>query len=354
MSHHFSASKDYHNLPENQTLSDKDIEEQVKAGNAELFMIQNLSQRQACLAFTACCRYKKKFSFTNLILKFKPTNVVGTCLYYDQDALLCEIFDKYKMSLVGLSMNVMVNHIVAWSQDSIHFSVFEKIIEIMPNHTKKVLHNDKCSGVEDQIYYSHVYNRILNRMLTSQYNIPMKAFELLAQKKFPINHDNANLIINKKHPVFSVLTDRLKNASKVETIKPHIAQHEILISENYGVLQGKLTPEQIKWHKHVMLKELKQDLPIPDYIFRQLKNYPYDNGAHTCVMPDDRTYKWIDKIGKKKPYVLSFINRHFYYDKVKFYQQLNNDINHASENHESGHCKSGDNNLETLRPKMKI
>jgi hypothetical protein len=334
----------------NNFVTQEYIVEQVKAENKKFFKTYPLSLKQANFAFSACCANKKDFAFTNLILKFEPSGIIEQCIYYERPDLLCDIIDNYGISLMPM-INVIFSYIIAWSHIPHLFCCFKKVIEVLPNHTQKVLQHDKCYGVADEIYYGNVYNRILNKLLTSEYEIPLLAFELLAQKKFPINHDNANLIINKKQPTFYVLTHRLNKASKVNIVSPHIAQHKILVKEGYGVTQGKLTQQQTMLHKHRMLKELKEDLPIPDYIFRQFKNYPYDNGAKVCSIPDEKTYQWIDKIGKRKPYVLSFINRHFYYDKVKFYKKLESNIYNSVDDLNN---QDIDNNFSTSSSKVKI
>jgi hypothetical protein len=283
-------------------------------------------------AFHACCFMNCDFAFTcqiiDLGVKDFEYGCVDGAILQRHYGLTYQILEKYgkshQINLFKTPQFDIQKYMVFWASHEPEFPLYDLAIDLLPNHTKIVKKQDKYYDAHDAKHYGEIYNHLLGCMLYQSGSIPLRSFEKLSQKKFPIYQFNAQKIIGTDIEPFFI--HRLKHQDKT---KPRGMAHHIIL--NYS---GDCIEQDIK--KVELYLDIAEHFDAPDCV----NNWIYEKMGTQFKprIPLDEEYDFLKRIAnyqaKSSQGILLQFFRHFYdYDKAVLYEKLEHDLSINEQNH---------------------
>jgi hypothetical protein len=329
--------------------SREQIIQQVNAQNLAYFTDSERLTIDINYAFHACCYFNLPFDFTQKIIELgvSPEGldwgcVDGAVLQRNND-LLCEILNVYGKShniqLMRLKFFDIGKYLVFWASCEPYLPLFKKIIELMPNHSKRVNRQYlyKFYDAHYALHFDAIYNQILSYLVDRHESILPEAWHYFIQKKFPIFDYNAEKIRG-THLEADFRYDRLQDKSPSSFAINHgkgLAEH-IVINHSDPYFFDEYD------QKILLFCEIMEYLQAPDSLINcmleRMKKHTWDKTRHvqdnvshqiahtmqgTQSGLNDEEYAFLLKLEEHyQPWFLNYFKHYFAYDKVKLKEKL--------------------------------
>lgn len=297
------------------------IFDRVQSRDLAWFQDNEHTQLDIDYAFHACCYMNSDFEFTCQIIElgvkdFEYGCVDGAVLQRNY-VLLYQILEKYGKShhinIFKDSRFDIQKYMVFWAMYEPHFPLYDLVVDLLPNHTQVVKKQVKYYEAHDAKQYGEIYNHLLACMLYQVRSIPLRSFEKLSEKKFPVYAFNAQKIMGTDiEPFFA---HRLSHQDKT---KPRGIAHNIILNYSSGYIE-----QDIK--KIEIYLEIAEHFDAPDSI----NNWIYEKMGTVFKprIPLDEEYAFLKLISEHNNRILLRFFKHFYdYDKAVLYEKLGHDL----------------------------
>lgn len=294
----------------------REIESNIKDKNFDFIRTLNLDELN--FSFYECCYQNIDFQFTSSVIDLGVTDfnygLINGCCYQRSYDLLFNIVNKYK-NIKKLELfnhhdvfTLISKYITFFARDDKYFSLFIEIINLLPNHTKKVTSSIKNYQLIDLKIYADIYNEILNALLEDK-NI--KALKILLSKKFPIYKNNRDKIlqINNEDILNDYnyrLLDSLENKSFLQRKKfTHFDVYENQKgNSNCNYFRSVEYSKEKFWY---IFDDVVFDFKIPREIIQIILKSKRKNITYKIRILDNESYKYIKNLKIKNIRLYNFL-----------------------------------------------
>jgi hypothetical protein len=314
--------------PCNRTFTDTEIIMRVQNGHRHFFEHegQYLTQPQINLAFQTSLEKNQSFFFCQSIIDLKPQKIIELCLFYKQYDLFLKIVEHYGLPVLEPEILRLPSALSDCCVDKQKLPLFRAIIQCLPNHTKKL---NKYYLPDKSMYiyfpynnhtYKMVYQNILLNMLENDLPVLEEAFFLLAKKRFPLTEKIIQLILTHEIEPFISMKDWVKPSNK----SGNSTKNPQGIGWRHELFSRALSPINLMIHKKNLIKELTLHFEVPEEISKNI----FDSMRMKTgkMIPNESEYRWISQF-EHKPCARRFFNLFYYYDKIKFYEKIQTNLN---------------------------
>jgi hypothetical protein len=208
-----------------------------------------------------------------------------------------------------------------------NLELFEHIVRLAPNHTKRIRNTIKYYHNYDFKDYATLYNNALNGLIStyiylnqvpenqSEIKHLVEAIKILCQKKFPIYRHS---LISLQKYGFDFIEDR-RTQCKTEA-EGYDRWHHSGLASKMLIVSHDFSQYDCANQKIRVFYELSVYMGIPHSVFNHVY---YSLGKNLApIIPNNNDFSFLQSI-EHKPCVFQFFNRYYLVERKKLYDRLN-------------------------------